>query len=86
METVQQNIVLIFFLLSLKPLDSLSHDIYVSIITTETGPFLSSGAIPIIEFALDEINNRSDILANYTLSYSEILDSKVILLLSSLYY
>ena len=48
-----------------------------SYITTLTGDFVSSGGIPIVDKALQEINNRSDILENYTLSYTEILDSKV---------
>ncbi|XP_019851341.1 PREDICTED: gamma-aminobutyric acid type B receptor subunit 2-like [Amphimedon queenslandica] len=57
-------------------LDSRPKDIYFSYITTATGPFLSSGALPIIDYALDEINKNEDILTNYTLSYGEVMDSK----------
>uniref|UniRef100_A0A1X7V0Z1 Receptor ligand binding region domain-containing protein n=1 Tax=Amphimedon queenslandica TaxID=400682 RepID=A0A1X7V0Z1_AMPQE len=56
--------------------DSRPKDIYFSYITTATGPFLSSGALPIIDYALDEINKNEDILTNYTLSYGEVMDSK----------
>ena len=48
-----------------------------SYITTKTGSFVSSGAIPVVDLALEQINNRTDILPNYTLSYTTILDSKV---------
>ena len=52
--------------------------IYFSYITTLTGPgFLSGGAIPVVDLALEQINNRTDILPNYTLSYTTIHDSKV---------
>ncbi len=50
-----------------------------SYITTKTGSFVASGAIPVVDLALEQINNRTDILTNYTLSYTTILDSKVIL-------
>jgi gamma-aminobutyric acid type B receptor len=48
-----------------------------SYITTRTGSFVAEGAIPVVDLALEQINNRSDILPNYTLSYTRILDSKV---------
>ena len=51
--------------------------LYFSFITSKTGGFISSGAIPIIDKALEQINNRSDILQNYTLQYTKILDSNV---------
>ena len=51
--------------------------LYFSFITSKTGGFISSGAIPIIDKALEQINNRSDILQNYTLQYTTILDSEV---------
>ena len=51
--------------------------LYFSFITSQTGNFISSGAIPIIDKALEQINNRSDILENYTLQYTTILDSNV---------
>ena len=48
-----------------------------SYITTKSGNFVSSGAIPVVDLALEQINNRTDILPNYTLSYTTILDSRV---------
>ena len=51
--------------------------LYFSFITSKTGNFISSGAIPIIDKALEQINNRLDILENYTLQYTTILDSNV---------
>ena len=48
-----------------------------SYITTKTGGFVSSGSIPVVDLALEQINNRTDILSNYTLNYTAILDSKV---------
>ena len=48
-----------------------------SFITTKTGSFVASGSIPIIDKALEQINNRSDILENYTLQYTEVQDSEV---------
>ena len=48
-----------------------------SYITTKTGGFVSSGSIPVVDLALEQINSRTDILSNYTLNYTAILDSKV---------
>ena len=39
--------------------------------------FTASGGIPLVDMALESINNRSDLLANYTLNYTTIEDSKV---------
>ena len=52
-------------------------NLYFSFITTMTGDFVASGAIPAVDLALEQINNRTDILPNYTLNYTTILDSKV---------
>ena len=61
--------------------DTMSEDEKVelrfSYITTKTGGFVSSGSIPMVDFALEQIKNRTDILPNYTLSYTNILDSNV---------
>lgn len=61
--------------------DILRHDekitLNFSYITTKTGGFVSSGSIPVVDLALEQINNRTDILSNYTLNYTAILDSKV---------
>ena len=51
--------------------------LHFSYITTKTGGFVSSGSIPVVDFALEQINNRTDILTNYMLNYTSILDSKV---------
>lgn len=51
--------------------------LYFSYITTRTGSFVASGAIPVVDLALEQINNRTDILANYSLGYTTILDSQV---------
>ena len=51
--------------------------LHFSYITAKTGSFVSSGAIPVVDLALEQINNRTDILPNYNLSYTTILDSKV---------
>ena len=55
-------------------------------ITTKTGGFVVSGAIPIVDWSLEMINERDDILQNYTLNYTEILDSKVSILKNTLIY
>ena len=55
-----------------------STSIYFSYITTITGAgFRSGGARPVVDLALEQINNSTDILPNYTLSYRTIRDSKV---------
>ena len=51
--------------------------LHFSFITALSGGSTSSGGIPIIDFALKQINNDSRILPNYTLQYSEVLDSEV---------
>lgn len=48
-----------------------------SYITSKTGIFTASGAIPVVDLALEQINNSTDILPRYTLSYTTILDSQV---------
>ena len=47
--------------------------------TTKTGLFRASGAIPVVDLALEQINNKTDILPNYFLTYTNILDSQVLL-------
>ena len=46
-------------------------------ITTKTGGHVASGSIPIVNWLLEMINERDDILQNYTLNYTDVLDSKV---------
>ena len=51
-----------------------------SYITTKTGGvtgFVSSGSIPVVDLALEQINNRTDILSDYVLKYTTILDTNV---------
>ena len=66
--------------------------LHFACITTKTGDFIVSGAIPVVDWSLEMINERDDILQNYTLSYTpDILDSKVIInttihLWNNLYY
>ena len=59
--------------------------LYFSFITAKTGGFISSGSIPIIDKALEQINSRSDILENYILQYNEVQDSNVSLLLFKIF-
>ena len=51
--------------------------LFFSYITTKTGSFVVAGAILAVDLALRLINDRTDILPNYTLGYTEILDSGV---------
>ena len=52
-------------------------DLYFSFITALSGGSTSSGGIPIIDFALEMINNDSRLLPDYNLQYTTVLDSKV---------
>ena len=70
--------VFFFVLLSLYSITcAVKTPLYFSYITSLTGDFVASGGIPIIDKALEEINSRTDILENYTLNYTTILDSQV---------
>ena len=51
--------------------------LHFAYITTKTGDTIASGGIPIVDLALQMINERDDILQNYTLNYKDILDSGV---------
>ena len=53
--------------------------LYFSFITSirPRSGFSSAGVIPAFDIALEMINNRSDILPDYSLKYTEILDSEV---------
>ena len=59
--------------------------LHFAYITTKTGGFVVSGGIPIVDWSLEMINER-DILQNYTLNYTDILDSKVSILKNTLIY
>ena len=52
-------------------------DLHFSFITALSGGSTSSGGIPIIDFALKEINNDSRVLPDYNLQYTTVLDSEV---------
>ncbi len=54
-----------------------SHELQFSYITTITGGIRAIGGKPVVDLALEEINNRSDILQNYTLNYTTIRNSEV---------
>ncbi len=60
--------------------------IHFSFITALSGDSSSSGGIPVIDFALEQINNDSRLLPNYTLKYTDVLDSKVCYIRDSLSY
>lgn len=49
-------------------------------ITSLSGSFVASGSIPVADLALKLINERTDILQNYSLTYTDILDSEVIII------
>ena len=51
--------------------------LHFSFITAFSGGTSSSGGIPIVDFALEEINNDTNVLNDYELRYPEVLDSKV---------
>ncbi|XP_011407344.1 PREDICTED: gamma-aminobutyric acid type B receptor subunit 2-like, partial [Amphimedon queenslandica] len=53
-----------------------TKSLYFGYITTLSGPLVLSGAIPVVDLALELINERDDVLQNYTLNYTDILDSK----------
>ena len=52
-------------------------ELHFSFITALSGGSTSSGGIPIIDYALDQINNDSRVLPSYTLKHTPVLDSKV---------
>ena len=52
-------------------------DLYFSFITAKTGEVISLGALPMVDFALELVNQNDSILPNYTLSYTSILDDGV---------
>ena len=49
---------------------------YITSITAQGG-FIASGAIPVVDWALEQINNNTKVLSDYTLNYTTILDSEV---------
>lgn len=53
------------------------RDVYFSFVTALTGSPLSSGGVPVIDFALEQINNDSRLLQDYNLQYTTIMDSQV---------
>ena len=46
--------------------------LYIAFFTSFGGAYVSSGAIPAVELALELINNSSTILPGYSLNYTEI--------------
>ena len=51
--------------------------LHFSFITALSGGSTSSGGIPIIDFALKQINNDTRLLPEYDLQYTTVLDSEV---------
>ena len=53
--------------------------LFFSYITTVTssGGFVAAGAIPVVDWALEQINNNTEVLSNYILNYTTIHNSKV---------
>ena len=51
--------------------------LHFAYITSKAGGFVANGSIPIVNWLLEIINERDDILQNYTLNYTDVLDSKV---------
>jgi ABC-type branched-subunit amino acid transport system substrate-binding protein len=64
------------FLLSINVCYASKKPLYFGFINTFTGPFSISEAVPVVDIVLEHVNNRSDILQNYTLHYTKLLDSK----------
>jgi len=50
--------------------------LYLQLIMSFGGSFTSSGVVPAVQVALDQINRRADMLPGYTLHYT-LLDSQV---------
>ena len=79
--SAMQVLILVVLMSSLQQVHGQSNDsripLYFSYITTKTGDYVGAGAIPAVDLALEQINNSSSILPNYTLEYTDILDSNV---------
>ena len=84
-----QVLSLVMLMSSVQQMHCQSNDsripLYFSYITTKTGDYVGAGAIPAVDLALEQINNSSSILPNYTLEYTDILDSMVNSMLEALY-
>ena len=59
-----------------EPDKNVTCPLFIELITSFGGSFVSSGIVPAIQVALDQINSRPDILPGYTLHYA-LLDSQV---------
>ena len=68
---------MLLVLLTLAPASGEEQQLLFSFITTHTGDLVSSGAIPMVDLALEQINNNSSILPGYSLGYTSVLDSQV---------
>lgn len=59
------------------PSDNVTCPLYVAYMTSFGGSFTSSGALPGVQIALDQINDNTDILPGYSLHYL-LMDSQVL--------
>ena len=63
-------------------------ELHIGFITSFGGQYNSSGTVPAVEMALEQINSRTDVLPNYTLSLHEgmVGDSQVAIIQILLVY
>ena len=50
--------------------------IYIAFMTAFSGSFVSSGAIPAVDLAIERVNQNSSLLKGYVLNYTRIVDTK----------
>ena len=61
-----------------------STTLYFGLMLSLSGDDQSSGALAGVQAALDEINSRDDLLPGYSLNFTPIIDSKVIIIIIGL--
>ena len=72
-----QKILVALLVVTVSSVGEGKKELYFSFITALSGDTESDGGIPVIDLALQEINNDDRILTNYSLNYTTVLDSKV---------
>ena len=73
-----QKILVALLVVTVSGVGEAKKELYFSFITALSGDSKSGGGIPVIDLALQEINNDDRILTNYSLNYTTVLDSKVL--------